>query len=377
MRTGSDASAATRIAWVTRGRTPRDELKLIEHLANRSGADSAALFGAFDLGAAYNGAGEYSSKRAKIAAALQAARSQGRIDEVLDAVAELVGDEPAPGRVQTVNDKDAHMAGNKIFISHASADEPLAGLLQRAMILGGVPPQRVFYSSARLTGIPAGRDVSTYLRQSLRESGLVVEFLTRTFLIRPICLMELGAAWVSETPTFPIVVPPLTVAEASDAIGNVHLLRLSVESSNQDIFSELHDRIREDVNIDPSARQWAQAAKEFDAGLTAALANRSHSGVRAIPAVSPEPRILLNDADDEFTFERVVVRGNQLFGEATNHDSVQRSAILAATFYDADGGILGTEQAVINDVRPGRSRTFAFQNVPAHAKHKIEVATLI
>jgi hypothetical protein len=82
---------------VTRGRTPRDELKLIERLASRSGADSAGLFGAFDLGAAYHGAGQYNSKRDKITAALQAARSQGRIDEVLDAVAELVGSEPAEG----------------------------------------------------------------------------------------------------------------------------------------------------------------------------------------------------------------------------------------------------------------------------------------
>ncbi len=118
------------------------------------------------------------------------------------------------------------MTGNKIFISHASADEPLAGVLQRALIFGGVPPERIFYSSARLTGIPAGRDVSMYLRQSLRESGLVVELLTRTFLSRPICLMELGAAWGSETPTFPIVVPrsrlvkPPTRSEMSISFGS-------------------------------------------------------------------------------------------------------------------------------------------------------------
>jgi hypothetical protein len=363
---------------VTRGRTPRDELKLIERLASRSGADSAALFGAFDLGAAYYGAGKYNSKRAKIAAALQAARSQGRIDDVLDAVAELVGDEPAREGTQTIKDEDAHLTGNKIFISHASADEPLAGLLQRALILGGVPPERIFYSSARLTGIPAGRDVSAYLRQSLREAGLVIELLTRTFLSRPICLMELGAAWVSETPTFPIVVPPLTVVEASDAIGNVHLLRLAVEGFNQDIFSELHDRISEDVDVDPSSLRWAQAAKEFDAGLAAALAIPDRSGPQGGPRRGPpESRVPLNDANDEFTFDRVVVRGSQLFGEATNHDPVPRSAILAVTFYDGDGEILGSEQAVVNDVRPGRSRTFTFQNVPAHVDRKIEVATLI
>ena len=363
---------------VTRGRAPRDELQLVELLASRGGADSAALFGAFDLGAAYDSAGKYSSKRAKIAAALQAARSQGNIDDVLDAIAELVGNEPARRQGQATEDGDAHLTRDKIFISHASADEPLAGLLQRALILGGVQPERIFYSSARLTGIPAGRDVSLYLRQSLREAGLVIELLTRTFLTRPICLMELGAAWVSETPTFPIVIPPLTLGEASDAIGNVHLLRLAVEGSNQDIFSELHDRIRGDVSIDPSARQWAQAVKEFDKGLAASLPIPDPPGRKATPdAAVRESRMPQLDVDQEFTFDRIVVRNGNLYGEATNRNSVQRSAILAVTFYDAEGEILGSEQTAINGVRPGQSRTFTFRDVPRDADSKIEVATLI
>jgi hypothetical protein len=315
---------------VAGGRGPRDELQLIERLASRSGGESEALFGAFNLGAAYHGAGKYTSKRAKIAAALQEARSQGRIDEILNAVAELVGDEAARGHAHTTMEENADLTGDKIFLSHASADEPLAGLLQRALILGGVPPERIFYSSDRLTGIPAGRDVRTHLRESLREAGLVVELLTRTFMTRPICLMELGAAWVSETPTFPIVVPPLIVNEVSDAIGNVHLLQLAVDGSSQEIFSELHDRIGEDVNVRPSARQWALAVKEFDSGLAAALSTAGPSAKKAPPSTATRrSRTRSADGDEEFTFERVVVRGGQLFGEATNHDSVQRSAILA------------------------------------------------
>lgn len=53
---------------------PGYELQLIERLASRSGAGSATLFGAFDLGAAYHRDGKYNSKRAKIAVALHAAR---------------------------------------------------------------------------------------------------------------------------------------------------------------------------------------------------------------------------------------------------------------------------------------------------------------
>jgi hypothetical protein len=36
-----------------------------------------------------------------------------------------------------------------IFISHASADKPLADLLRDTLVLGGVPAEVLFYSAAR------------------------------------------------------------------------------------------------------------------------------------------------------------------------------------------------------------------------------------
>jgi len=363
---------------VGQGRSPRDELDLIERLVRRSGADSEALFGAYNLGEAYHSAGRYSSKRAKIAAALQAARSQNRLDDVLDAMADLVEEHSTRERSRATEGRDVELIGQKLFISHASVDAPLAGSLQRALILGGMPTDRIFYSSARPTGIPAGQDVGPYLRQSLREAGLVVELLTPAFLTRPICLMELGGAWVSETPTFPVVIPPLTIQEASDAIGNVHLRQLTMNGPNQGIFSELYDRIARDLKLNLSAHQWAEAINEFDAGLATKITALSHSDgkLTSEPSVQ-EPRTAQAGIKEEFTFSRVVIRGSRLFGEATNNDSIEHTAILAVTFYDADGAILGSDTAVVNGVRPGQSRTFSIENVVPHSSRKIEVSTLI
>ena len=45
---------------------------------------------------------------------------------------------------------------DKIFISHTSADRKLADLLRDTLVLGGIPRERIFYSSSRATGIPSG-----------------------------------------------------------------------------------------------------------------------------------------------------------------------------------------------------------------------------
>jgi hypothetical protein len=354
--------------------SPEDQLQLVDRLAARSGAESAAVFGAWGLGRAYDGAGRYSSKRAKIAAALEAARREGSVGQVLDAIANLIG--MVPGEAADV--EESRVGSEKIFISHASADRELAGLLQRALVLGGVPPNQIFYSSERLTGIPAGQNVAEYIRQSLREAGLVIELLTPTFLTRPRCLMELGGAWVSGTPTFPIVVPPLTVQAARDAIGDVHLVSMSANESNRDLFSELQDRIHEDLTLNLSARQWGAAIAEFDKNVSGAVqASRDDRAAKIADSLATKQGPQDEGDDDEFAFTGVVVRDGTLYGEATNRDSRPRSAILTVTFYNESDEIVGTEQAALDDVRPGRSRTFTVHNVPSHRRHKIEIATLI
>ena len=62
---------------------------------------------------------------------------------------------------------------DKIFISHASTDRKLADLLRDTLVLGGIPRERIFYSSARATGIPSGTDVRAHLRSELQQAGLV------------------------------------------------------------------------------------------------------------------------------------------------------------------------------------------------------------
>jgi hypothetical protein len=163
--------------------SPDDRLALVESLQGRSGDASESLFDAHDLGTAYRSAGDKNNKRARINAALHAAKQRGDLDEVLDAVAQFLGDgraRPARGSIDVNRGALVMPTGKRIFLSHASADKALADLLRSTLVLGGVPEGRIFYSSDRSSGIPSGEDVGTYLRRSLQAASLVIELVSDT-----------------------------------------------------------------------------------------------------------------------------------------------------------------------------------------------------
>lgn len=70
----------------------------------------------------------------------------------------------------------------------------------------------------------------------------------------------------------------------------------------------------------------------------------------------------------------------QVVGEITNNDSGQHSATLKATFYDANGKILGTASGAVNEIAAGETKTFTLitaDNVTGYKDMKVQVDTLL
>jgi hypothetical protein len=363
--------------------SPDDRLALVERLQARSGADSESFFDAHGLGGAYRQAGDKSSKRAKINAALYGAERRSDLDAVLDDASLYLGEpqtESAPGH-RGIDKGDFHVALDKqIFFSHANSDRGLADLLRDTLVLGGIPEDRIFYSSGRATGIPSGQDVSAYLQRSLRSSGFVIELLSETFLTRPMCLMELGGAWTLGTPTYPIVVPPLARNEAIKQIGNVQMGVLGTDTEIDDIFDELHDRLAHDLGMQTKATAWNRTIRQFKQQLPSRLATaQAAAASQPLPAQGGAP--IASDSSDEITISNASViaaaHGKELHAEATNNDAVQHSATVKATFYGAGGGIVGTADGLVNQLRPGGTKTFSMHGIPDHARFKVEVDALL
>lgn len=364
--------------------SPADRLALVERLQARSGAESESLFDAYSLGVAYRSAGDKNSKRARINAALHAAQQRGSLDEVLDAVAHVLGVEHARRESEPTSLNDGATAvpvDKPIFLSHASADKALADLFRDTLVLGGVPEGRIFYSSDRSSGIPSGEDVGTYLQRSLQRAGLVVELVSETFLTRPMCLMELGGAWALGTPTYPIVVPPMTREQATSQIGNVQVGALGSEADISDIFNELHDRLAQNLGVHPKVTAWNRAIANFRQQLPSKLATgRASAAAAPIPPQVAAVAAAPDASDDKITIANVTVIagsfGKELHGEATNRDTVEHSATIKGTFYGSEGKIVGTGDAMVNQLRPGGTKTFSMLDVPEHARVKVEADTV-
>lgn len=319
---------------------------------------------------------------ARINAALHEAETRRVVEDILDAAAAYL--EPsstvAGDELQDASERDAPMESERrIFLSHASADKRIAELLKNALVLGGVPQRRIFYSSARATGIPSGEDVVGALRHRLQHAGLVIELISETFLRRPMCLIELGGAWALELPTYPIVVPPLLRATAVTEIGNVQMGVLGSDVEIDDVFDELHDRVENDVGIRTKTTEWNQAVRDFRPQLAAHLASiEPTAGSSEVQPVQPTSA---SDTAELMTISNASIvagsRGKELHAEAANRDSVQHSATIRATFYAAEGNIVDTARTVVNQVQPGKTKTLSMRNVPEHSRFKIEVDTLL
>jgi TIR domain len=164
------------------------------------------------------------------------------------------------------------MSNKRIFMSHAHADRALADLLRDTLVLGGVHEEHIFYSSSRATGIPSGENVRSYLQRALRETGLLIELVSETFLTRPMCLIEHGAAWVLGIPIYPVIVPSLDRDLAVQQLGNVQVGYLGTAADVDDFFDELHDRLAKDVGIQTETARWNRAIRKFKSQLASKFA---------------------------------------------------------------------------------------------------------
>ncbi len=104
----------------------------------------------------------------------------------------------------------------KIFISHSSQDKPLVDALVNILLDNGCQIERdVIYCSSieGMKTLPGDPDFIRDLKDKLQDAKLIILLLSPNYYDSQYCLAELGATWMLDTPTFPIVVPPLKIGE--------------------------------------------------------------------------------------------------------------------------------------------------------------------
>ncbi|MGH9277973.1 MAG: toll/interleukin-1 receptor domain-containing protein, partial [Acidimicrobiales bacterium] len=95
-----------------------------------------------------------------------------------------------------------------IFVSHSTRDAPVGEALVELLRAGAnVPQERIVFTSAPGTDIPAGQEFTRYLRDRLQGTALFIQLISAHYLQSPFCMCELGAQWALETDSFPLLVP--------------------------------------------------------------------------------------------------------------------------------------------------------------------------
>ncbi|MCC8426917.1 toll/interleukin-1 receptor domain-containing protein [Mucilaginibacter sp. UR6-11] len=131
------------------------------------------------------------------------------------------------------------MPENKIFISHASKDEPLVTpFVDKILNIGlEISRDKIFYTSAKDTGIRSGEDFKKTIKEQILSATAVIQIITQNYKQSEICLNEMGAAWVLCDNVIPFILEPVNFESVGFLHNTTQLLKLNNES---DLF-QFHD----------------------------------------------------------------------------------------------------------------------------------------
>lgn len=96
----------------------------------------------------------------------------------------------------------------KLFLSHSSKDIKIVEAFVDFMYKIGLTEKDIICTSIPSTKIPATEDIYEYLKSALSDEGIyVVFFLSDNYYSSPVCLNEMGAAWLKKADSLNLLLP--------------------------------------------------------------------------------------------------------------------------------------------------------------------------
>jgi hypothetical protein len=119
-------------------------------------------------------------------------------------------------------------ARTKIFISHTSADEPLAAALVNCLLSSMILDDGdIRCTSVPGHKLPVGSDFASTLRDDIGDSSVVIGLITKNALTSSWVLFELGATWGSEKNLKPLVASDVPLRSLPGPLSGRHAAQLS------------------------------------------------------------------------------------------------------------------------------------------------------
>ncbi len=149
--------------------------------------------------------------------------------------------------------------GYKIFISHSSKDfdicTPFVELLEDL----GIPEESILYTSLPRFGIPGDVDIYEYLRSKINDNFYMFYMLSDNYYQSPVCLNEMGAAWVAQNDYSTFILPNLSVGIK----GVVDSKRKAWDITKAVELNNLKEKLVNDFNLTISLNKWEDKKNNF------------------------------------------------------------------------------------------------------------------
>lgn len=156
--------------------------------------------------------------------------------------------------------------GYKLFLSHSSKDAEVVGAFVDFMYKVGLTEKDIVCTSVASTKIPINEDIYEYLNTLLSDEHIfVIFFLSDNYYSSPVCLNEMGAAWLKKSDSMSIL---LSGFDFSDIQGVVNKNRIGIKLGTCDgmtkaSFNEFKSILENMFKIEISYIRWEMVRDEF------------------------------------------------------------------------------------------------------------------
>lgn len=153
----------------------------------------------------------------------------------------------------------------KVFISHAHEDKDFVEALVELLEGIGLDKSNLFCSSIPGYGIPLNENIFDYIKAQFRENELFVIFVhTANYYNSPICLNEMGAAWILQTDCCSLLSKEMEFEEMKGVV-NQNKIAIKVNTENAPLqLTELKDRLVNLLGLPPIDNQkWERKRNIF------------------------------------------------------------------------------------------------------------------
>lgn len=154
----------------------------------------------------------------------------------------------------------------KLFLSHSSKDIKIVEAFVNFMYKVGLTEKDIVCTSIASTKIPVGEDIYEYLNALLSEERIyVIFFLSDNYYSSPVCLNEMGAAWLKKSDSLNLLMPGFDFDDMR-GVANKNKVGIKLGTCDGMVKASLNDfkSILEDMfEIKIQYNRWESARDEF------------------------------------------------------------------------------------------------------------------